>query len=215
MAITVLLADDHTLVRAGLRHLLETLPDVGEVVEAGDGREALALVETGDLDVVLLDIAMPVLNGLDACARIRQRHPATKVIILSTYGSEPYVLQALRSGASGYLLKDSAVAELSLAIAAVLRGETFICSAVSDLVVERALSGDAAPAPLQGLTPRQREVLQLLAEGQSIKETAHTLGVSAKTVESHRRQIMERLAIRDVPGLVRFAMRSGLIPSDR
>jgi DNA-binding NarL/FixJ family response regulator len=213
MGIRVLLADDHTLVRAGLRAVVEQFPGVDAVLEAADGREALAAVDASEPDLVLLDIAMPGLNGLDACAQIVREHPRSKVIILSSHGSEPYVLQALRSGASGYLLKDAAVTELAMAISAALRGELYITSAVSHHVVSRFLAG-GGEGPLHQLTGRQREVLQLIAEGQSTKEIAHTLGLSAKTVETHRKQLMERLDIHDVAGLVRFAVRTGLVEPD-
>jgi len=211
MGIRVLLADDHRLVRAGLRAVVEQFPDVTEVIEASDGREALAAVAQAMPDIVLLDIAMPSLNGLDACAQIVRDFPQSKVIMLSSHGSEPYVLQALRSGATGYLLKDAAVTELSMAMAAALRGELYITSAVSRHVVSRFLAGGGEESPLHQLTARQREILQLVAEGQSTKEIAHLLNLSAKTVETHRRQLMERLDIHDVPGLVRFAVRIGLV----
>jgi DNA-binding NarL/FixJ family response regulator len=211
MGIRVLLADDHRLVRAGLRAVVEQFPDVTEVIEASDGREALAAVAQAMPDIVLLDIAMPSLNGLDACAQIVRDFPQSKVIMLSSHGSEPYVLQALRSGATGYLLKDAAVTELSMAMAAALRGELYITSAVSRQVVSRFLAGGGEESPLHQLTARQREILQLIAEGQSTKEIAHLLNLSAKTVETHRRQLMERLDIHDVPGLVRFAVRIGLV----
>jgi DNA-binding NarL/FixJ family response regulator len=214
MSCTVLLADDHTLVRAGLRALLETLPDVSSVLEASDGREALEVIAAHRPDVVLMDIAMPRLNGLEAAAIVARDYPATRTIVLSMHGAEAHVLQALRAGAAGYLLKDAAAVELPLAIRAVQRGEIYISSAVSRVVVSGYLAGvtsEAAAGPLDSLSARQREILQLIAEGRTTKEIAFSLELSVKTVETHRRQLMERLQIFDVPGLVRFALRHGLI----
>jgi DNA-binding NarL/FixJ family response regulator len=213
MTCTVLLADDHTLVRAGLRALLEALPEVSAVHEASNGRDALAMVAAHRPAVVLMDIAMPELNGLEATAIIAREHPATRTIVLSMHGTDAHVLQALRAGAAGYLLKDAAVAELPLALRAVLRGEIYISSAVSRVVVSGFLAGAAADAagPLESLSGRQREILQLIAQGRSTKEIAHDLKLSVKTVESHRRLVMERLQIFDVAGLVRFALRHGLV----
>ena len=212
---TVLLADDHTLVRAGLHALLAGLPEVGTVLEASDGREALDVIAAHSPAVVLMDIAMPGLNGLEAAALVSRDHPGTRTIVLSMHGTDAYVLQALRAGAAGYLLKDAAVAELPLALRAVLRGEIYISSAVSRVVVSGFLAGMAADAadrsPVAALSARQREILQLVAEGRSIKEIAFALELSVKTVETHRRQVMERLRIFDVPGLVRFALRHGIV----
>jgi DNA-binding NarL/FixJ family response regulator len=213
MSCTVLLADDHTLVRAGLRALLEALPEVAAVHEASNGRDALAAVAAHRPAVVLMDIAMPELNGLEATAIIGRDFPATRTIVLSMHGTDAHVLQALRAGAAGYLLKDAAVAELPLALRAVLRGEIYISSAVSRVVVSGFLAGATADlgGPLESLSGRQREILQLIAQGRSTKEIAHDLGLSIKTVESHRRLVMERLQIFDVAGLVRFALRHGLV----
>ena len=211
MGIRVLLADDHTLVRAGLRAVVEQFPDVTEVLEASDGREALAAVAAHAPDIVLLDIAMPSLNGLDACAQIVRDFPRSKVIMLSSHGTEPYVLQALRSGAAGYLLKDAAVTELSMAMAAALRGELYITSAVSRQVVSRFLAGGGEESPLHQLTGRQREILQLIAEGQSTKEIAHLLNLSAKTVEKHRANLMRKLQLNSAVELALLAVEMGLV----
>ena len=213
MSCTVLLADDHTLVRAGLRALLEALPEVSEVLEASNGRDAVAAVAAHRPAVVLMDIAMPELNGLEAAAIVAREFPATRTIVLSMHGTDAHVLQALRAGAAGYLLKDAAVAELPLALRAVLRGEIYISSAVSRVVVSGFLAGASVDAagPLESLSGRQREILQLIAQGRSTKEIAHDLKLSIKTVETHRRQVMERLQIFDVAGLVRFALRHGLV----
>lgn len=212
--IRVLLADDHALVRAGLRKLLESLSGVAVVGEAGDGREALALAASKKPDLVLLDITMPGLNGLEAAERIAREHPGTRVILLSMHASEEHVLRALRAGASGYLPKDAALGELELAINAVRKGETYLSPAVSRHVSDYVRRTGAEAEPRESLTPRQREILQLIAEGQSTKRIAATLGVSVKTVETHRSQLMEKLDIHDVAGLVRYAIRIGLVSPD-
>ena len=215
MPVRVLLADDHTLVRAGLRKLLESVPDLEVVGEASDGLALIALVAKLQPELVLMDIAMPGLNGLDATARVMKEWPATRVLILSMHQNEEYVRQALRYGAAGYLLKDAAPMELDLALKAVLRGDTYLSPAVSKGVlsdyIER-LRGDAETGEL--LTPRQREVLQLIAEGQSTKEIARRLELSVKTVDTHRSQLMQQLNIHEVAGLVRYAIRAGLVSTD-
>jgi DNA-binding NarL/FixJ family response regulator len=212
----VLLADDHTLVRAGIRSLLEKMPAVEVVAEAGDGLTALELIRTHSPSLVLMDIAMSGLNGLQATERIAREFPAVRVIILSVHANEEYVLQALRSGAAGYLLKDAATVELELAITAVMRGETYLSPAISRSVIEQYLARfKAGQAPAENLTPRQREILQLIAEGRNTKEIAFALGLSGKTVETHRSLMMERLGIRDIPGLVRYAMRIGLVKGEQ
>ena len=213
--IRVLLADNHTLVRAGLRALLRSIAGIEVVAEADDGREALHLVGTQQPDVVLMDVAMPEMNGLEATARVSKEFPSVRVIILSMHANEEYVLQALRAGAAGYVLKDSGVSELELALKSVSRGETYLSPAVSKHVVAdyvRRVGGESNS--LEQLTPRQREILQLLAEGRSMKEIAQLLFISIKTVETHRAQLMERLDIHDVPGLVRYAIRIGLVTPD-
>ncbi|MFL6246488.1 MAG: response regulator [Thermoanaerobaculia bacterium] len=210
--IRVLLADDHTLIRAGIRGLLEGLDGVEVVGEAGDGHEALRLTETLHPDIVLLDIGMPGLNGLEVAARLMKLDPSLRVVILSMHTSEEYVLQALRAGAGGYLLKGSAVAELELAIRAVARGDIYLSPTVSRSVVNEYVrrTGGAAD-PRAALTPRQREILQLVAEGHSSKEIGQRLGISYRTVETHRNELMKRLDIHDLTGLVRFAVRMGMV----
>ena len=211
----ILLADDHHLVRAGLKALLEEQPGVEVVGEAGDGRTALESIERLRPDIALLDITMPGLNGLEVASRVNKLSPKTKVVILSMHADEGYVAQALRLGVAGYLLKDSAAAELTLALAAVARDEVYLSPAISRTVVEAFLRVPGKTAdPLSVLTSRQRETLQLIAEGRSTKEIANTLQVSIKTVETHRSQLMSRLDIHDVAGLVRFAIRAGLISSE-
>jgi DNA-binding NarL/FixJ family response regulator len=211
----VILADDHTLVRAGIRALVENLEGVTVVGETGDGREALELVERHRPDVLLLDITLPGLNGLEIAERTTRSSPSTRIVILSVHANEAYVAQALRAGVAAYLLKDAAATELALALRAVGRGETYLSPSISKQVVEGFLRNpDLAPGLLAGLTSRQREILQLVAEGRSTKEIAALLDISVKTVETHRTQLMERLGIHDVAGLVRLAIREGLISPD-
>lgn len=208
----ILLADDHTLVRAGIRSLLEKISGVEVVGEASDGREALGLVPQLKPDILLSDIAMQGLGGLVLAAQVKREYPAVKVLLLSMHANEEYVVQALKSGVSGYLLKDAVSAELELALAAVGRGETYLSPAISRRVIEAyvARTGGAADSP-DPLTPRQRETLRLIAVGKNTKEIAFELGVSPKTVETHRAQLMERLGIHDVAGLVKYAIHTGLI----
>jgi DNA-binding NarL/FixJ family response regulator len=215
-SLKVLLVDNHTLVRAGIRALLEQIPNVVVIGEAGDGREALKLVEAQRPDLVLMDITMPVMNGLEATARIVKEFPGTRIVMLSVHTDEEYVLQALRAGAAGYLLKDAGRVELEIAVAAVARGETYLSPAVSRHVVGDYVrrTGSGKEGRLETLTPRQREILQLVAEGKSTKEIASILDVSVKTVETHRAQLMERLDIHDVAGLVRYAIRTGVVTAD-
>jgi len=208
----VLIADDHTLVRAGIRALLEKLPEVQVVAEASDGRDALQMVKTHQPDVVLMDIAMPGLNGLEATRRVVKEFPRANVLILSMYASEEYVWQALSAGAAGYLLKGAELSELALAIQAVTRGDTYLSPPISKQVIKdyvRRVGGEETL--FERLTPRQREILQLIAEGATTKEIGKALEISVKTVETHRAQLMERLGIRDVAGLVRYAIQIGLV----
>jgi DNA-binding NarL/FixJ family response regulator len=211
----VLLADDHVLVRAGIRTLLEKIPNVKVVAEAASGREALEMVKTKLPDLVLIDIAMANLNGLEALSRIAKDFPEVKVMILSAHANEEYVIRALRSGAAGYMLKDAATAELELAVSSVREGKTYLSPSISRTAIDNYLErmGDVV-SPLEQLTSRQREILQLIGEGKNTKEIASNLEISVKTVESHRLQLMERLRIHDVPGLVRFAIRTGLVSAD-
>jgi len=212
--VRVLLADDHALVRAGIRALLQGLEGVTVVAETGNGAEVLELARTHRPDVVLLDISMPGLSGLDVSAQLEQELPEVRVVVLSMHANEEYVLQALRAGAVGYMLKDSATAELELALKAVMQGETYLSPPISKQVVEGYVQRVGAEQPAsEKLTPRQREVLQLIAEGHSTKEIAYRLELSVKTVETHRAQLMERLQIRDIAGLVKYAIRSGLASS--
>jgi DNA-binding NarL/FixJ family response regulator len=213
----VILADDHTLVRAGIRALLEKLPAVKVVGEAGDGREVLTLVKTHQPDVVLMDIAMPGLNGLEAAERMARDFPGVRIIILSMHDSEEYVLRALKAGVAGYLLKKAATAELETALQRVVSGEIYLSREIAAKFEQKfplqVMAG--RKSPLEELTGRQREILQLIAEGQNTKGIAEILKVSPKTVEYHRMKLMARLDVHDIPALVRFALRVGLIPEEK
>lgn len=215
-SIRVVLADDHPIVRAGIRAELEKLPEVEVVAEASDGREAIELTRTHEPHLVFMDISMRGLNGLEATARITKEFPKVKVVILSMHQNEEYFWQALKSGASGYLLKKAATAELSTAVPRVCGGEIYLTREISNRLVKRLPLQQIAhqKSPLEKLTDRQREILQLIAEGQTTKAIALILKVSPKTVEYHRAKLMERLNIFDIPGLVRFALQSGLIAQD-
>ena len=212
----VLLADDHLIVRAGLRKLLESIPDMEVVGEAGDGVSLLAMVAQLQPAVVLMDISMPVLNGLDTTAQLMKAWPLTRVLMLSMHQNVEYVRQALRHGAVGYLLKDAAPLQLEVALRAVINGEIYLCPGVSrgvmDDYVQRLRRDDSDQPSL--LTPRQSEVLKLIAQGQSTKEIARSLDISIKTVDTHRSQLMKLLDIHEVTGLVRYALREGLISAD-
>ena len=212
----ILLADDHALVRSGIRSLLTSMPDIEVVGEADDGNAAIEMTVQLRPDVVVMDIAMKGMNGLEAVRRLRAEYPEIKFLMVSMYGSEEYVMQALNAGANGYLFKDSAAYELEKAIAEVIRGKQYLDSHISkealDLYMTKVAQDGSA---VEVLTPRQREILQLIAEGNNTKEIAYRLNISAKTIETHRAQLMERLEIRDIPGLVRYAIRTGLTTSDK
>jgi DNA-binding NarL/FixJ family response regulator len=209
--IRVVLADDHTLVRAGIRALLDRMPDVEVVGEAGEGWEAVAQVAATRPDVLLADVAMPGMGGLEAAERLRREFPDVRVVMLSMHANEEYVLQALRAGASGYLLKDAASVELDLALRAAVAGQTYLSPAISRQMIDSYMTRVAGGATPEPLTPRQREILRLIAEGKSTKEIAFALTISVKTVETHRSQLMDRLDIHDVAGLVKYAIRTGIV----
>ncbi len=212
----VLLADDHTLVRAGIKALLEKLPGVEVVGEASDGREVIHLIKSYQPDLVLMDVSMPGLNGLQALTQITKEFPHVRVIMLSMHQNDEYVLQALKSGASGYLLKRAATAELQVALKTVVGGGIYLSREISRKFLQRFPLQQIAQStsPLEQLTSRQREILQLIAEGQTTKAIALILKVSDKTVEYHRARLMARLSIFDIPGLVRFALRNRLISQE-
>jgi DNA-binding NarL/FixJ family response regulator len=213
-SLRILLADDHLLVRAGIRSLLEGIEHACIVAETDNGREAVDLARALQPDLAVMDITMRGLNGIDATAQIRLESPATRVLILSMHSTEEFVTRAVKAGAHGYLVKDSAPEELKTAVQAVMRDEIYLSPRVSRHVVNSLLQGAQGgrrESPLDALTGRQREILQMIAEGKSTKEIAFVLDVSLKTVETHRKAVMQRLGIHDVAGLVVFAIRSGLI----
>ena len=210
--IRVLLADDHELVRAGIRSLLEKLTDVEVAAEASDGREAIRLVEKHEPHVVLTDIAMPLLSGLEVTRHLTDKFPKVRVVILSMYSDEEHVYMALRAGAAGYLLKGAAREELELAIRAVAQGEMYLSPTVSKpIIMEYGGRATGETSLVRRLSARQIQVLQLIARGKTTKQVALEMSISAKTVEAHRMQLMDRLEIHDIPGLVRFAIKVGLV----
>ncbi|MCX7418750.1 MAG: response regulator transcription factor [Planctomycetia bacterium] len=213
--IRVLLADDHKMMRAGLQRLIGEFDGFEIVGEASNGHETLQQIEKLHPNVVLMDVLMQGLNGLDATTRIRHSFPNVRVLILSMHSAEEYVLQAMRNGAHGYLVKSDSPTELELALRAVASGETYLSAAVSKHVisgyVNRVTSGDAKDSSLGRLTPRLRDVLQLVAEGFTTKQIAIKLELSPKTVETYRTQLMQALKINDVAGLVRYAVSKGLV----
>jgi DNA-binding NarL/FixJ family response regulator len=209
--IRVLLADDDKLVRAGIRSLLERLTDVEVAAEASDGREAIRLVAKHEPHVVLTDIAMPLLTGLEVTRHLTEKFPKVRVLVLSMYSDEEHVYLALRAGAAGYLLKGAAREELELAIRAVAQGEMYLSPTVSKpIIMEYGGRASGETSLLKRLSTRQIQVLQLIAKGKTTKQVALELNISAKTVETHRMQLMNRLEIHDIPGLVRFAIKVGL-----
>jgi DNA-binding NarL/FixJ family response regulator len=209
----ILLADDHALVRSGLRMILDAEADLQVVAEAADGYEALAALERTPADLAILDIAMPRMTGLQAAREINRTHPYVRILILSMYDNEQYFFEALRAGASGYVLKSVADRDLLEACRATMRGEPFLYpGAVTALVrdyLNRAHRGETLPDTI--LTPREEEVLKLIAEGYSAREIAKTLGISAKTVDRHRTNLLQKLGLRDRLALTRYAIRAGLI----
>ncbi len=212
--IRVLLADDHNLIRAGLRLVVSQQTDFQVAGEADNGRQAVALAEQLKPDVVVMDIKMPDLNGIEACRQIRDALPDTEVVMLSMHSDEAYVLRALKAGARAYLLKDSAEADLARAIRAAVDGKSFFSPAVGKVLLEdymRKLQRTGAEDSYELLSPREREILQLVAEGKSSKEIANLLNLSVYTVETHRAKIMQKLNLRSMPELILYAVRKGII----
>ena len=207
--IRILLADDHVLVRQGFRMILSAQPDMEIVGEAGNGREAVEFAEKLKPDIVIMDVAMPELNGIEATRRLTASTPRTRVLALSMHKDSVYVREILRSGARGYLLKDSADADLLTAVRAVAKGDGYLSPAVSDAVLTDYRRHVTDPIDL--LTSREREVLQMIAEGKTNKEIAVALNLSVYTVEAHRGRVMEKLNLHSTGELVRFALRNGLI----
>ncbi len=215
--IRVILAEDHTIVREGLRALLDVRDDIEVVAEVGDGRAAVDAVAEHRPDVIVMDLGMPELNGVDATRQIRKDYPQTQVLILSMHSGEEYVRPAIRAGASGYLLKGSGLSDLVAAVQAVARGDAFFSPAIAKIVLFESRRGERSGrdlAPGDALTNREREILQLVAEGKSSPEIAKQLQLSVKTVEGHRGRIMAKLDVHHVAGLVRHAIRIGLVSTD-
>lgn len=212
MSTRVVIADDHQLVRAGIASLLGDIPGVEVVGEASDGHEAVRLASELVPNIMFLDIAMPGMNGLEALALINEAEPAVRVIILSMNDSEEHVLRALKLGAVGFMLKDAAPEELAQAIKAINAGHTWLSAAVSKTVISSYVERSGADEIQSLLTVRQNQVLKMIAEGRSTKEISFALNLSVKTIETYRAQIMDKLDIHDLPGLVRYAIRQGIIP---
>jgi DNA-binding NarL/FixJ family response regulator len=210
MPVKILLADDHAVVRQGLRAILER-EGFEAVGEASDGREAIRLCEKYRPDVAVLDVTMPLLNGIDAAREIRKTNPATKLVLLTMHTEEHLVLESLRAGVKGYVLKTKAADELVQAIRAVCKGEMYLTQSLSRTLVQAFLAKETLPDT--SLSDRERQVLQLVAEGRTSKEIASILNISVKTTESHRSNIMDKLNIHDTAGLVRYAIRNGIIES--
>jgi DNA-binding NarL/FixJ family response regulator len=212
MAIKIILADDHRLMREGLRLLLETQPGIEIVAEAENGRETLQLVRKYKPDVVLMDIAMPDLNGIDATRQIVSEFPKIKIIALSMHTNKKFIVEMLTAGASGYLIKDSALEELSKAINTVINNRIYLSPIITSVVVEdyRVSKSPADIVSPVSLTPREREVLQLIAEGKTTKEIAACLNLSVKTIETHRMQMMNKLNMHSVAELTKYAIREGI-----
>jgi DNA-binding NarL/FixJ family response regulator len=213
MSIRILIADDHGVVAEGLKHLVEAQPDMEVIACVGDGREAVQQARDAQPDVVLMDLSMPELNGADACRAILERDPKCRVIVLSMYAQREYVRRALKAGAAGYVVKRSAAKEVVDAIRAVHAGQRYLSPRVADVVLED-YTDDKQDDPLARLSAREREVLQLLAEGRTGAQIAERLSLSQKTVETYRARLVEKLGIRDLAGLVRFAIQRGLVSLD-
>ncbi len=211
--IRILLADDHTIVRSGLRALLEAEPSLSVIGEAEDGRAAVTLACQLKPDIVLMDIAMPLLNGLEATRQLRQQCPDVRVLVLSMYDNEEYIRHALEAGAMGYLLKDATTSELIGAIHSVYRGEAVLSPAITRLVIEDYLrwGGMRPQEEVDSLSPREREILQLIAEGYTNKQIAEILSISIKTVQAHRNNLMQKLDLHDRGELIKYAIQKKII----
>ena len=215
MSIRVLVADDHAIVREGLCIMLGNQPDMQVVGNAANGREALRLVDEQDPDVAVMDISMPELNGIEAIQQMIPRHPRLKVVVLSIHETKPYVFRALKAGAKGYLIKETAGLEVVEAVRAVYRGERYLSQRIADLLMDASLQKMESwieLSPLDGLSAREREILQLVAEGKTSQEIAERLFISSKTVDTYRSRLMRKIGVEDMAGLVKFAIQHGVIP---
>ena len=214
MNIRVLVADDHAIVREGLGIMLGNQPDMEVVGLVINGREAIRMVDQYQPDVVVMDISMPELNGIEAISQMLPRHPNIKVIVLSIHETKPYVYRALKAGAKGYLIKETAGLEVVEAVRAVYRGERYLSQRISDLLTSvstRNLERSIDVSPLERLSPREREILQLVAEGKTSQEIGERLFISSKTVDTYRSRLMHKIGVDDMAGLVRFAIQHGVI----
>jgi DNA-binding NarL/FixJ family response regulator len=213
MSIKVFIADDHAMMREGLRLIIEAQRDISVIGEAADGRQAVRLIQRLAPDVVIMDIAMPILNGIEATEQILNSKTFTQIIILSMHATKEHIFRALEAGAKGYLLKESAGKELVKAIRAVYAGNRFLSDRISQTVIEDYIHqriADSEESPIKRLSPREREVLQLVVEGKTSAEIASNLFLSPKTVETYRSRLMHKLGIKDIPGLVKFAIQHGM-----
>jgi two-component system response regulator NreC len=214
MIIRVLVADDHAIIREGLCIMLGNQPDMEIVGSAANGREAIQLVDKHEPDVIVIDISMPELNGIDAIQQMLPHHPNLKVVVLSIHETKPYVYRALKAGAKGYLLKETAGLEVVEAVRAVHRSERYLSQRIADLLTEAAfhnLETSLEVSPLESLSPREREILQLVAEGKTSQEIGKRLFISSKTVDTYRSRLMYKIGVEDMAGLIRFAIQQGLI----
>jgi DNA-binding NarL/FixJ family response regulator len=213
VSINVVIADDHAIVRDGLKLLLESQPDIVVTGEARNGRDAVMNAKKLRPDIIIMDIAMPELNGIEAADRILQECPSVRVIILSMHSTTEHIYRSLKAGARGYLLKESAGAELVAAVRAVYNGTRYLSQKISDRVVEEYLNGQVSRVPdnpVERLTPREREILQLVSEGKSSAEIAAAMFLSPKTIETYRSRLMQKLGVSDIPSLVKLAIRYGV-----
>ena len=214
MKIRVLVADDHAIIREGLRVMLGNQPDMEVVGTASNGYEAIRLVDQKEPDVVIIDISMPELNGIEAISQMLPRHPYIKIIVLSIHETKPYVYRTLKAGAKGYLIKETAGLEVVDAVRAVYRGERYLSQRISDLLTDASYRNFEMPmegSPLEQLSSREREILQLVAEGKTSQEIGERLSISSKTVDTYRSRLMRKIGVEDVTGLVKFAIQHGVI----
>ena len=214
MKIRVLVADDHAIIREGLRVMLGNQPDMEVVAVAANGREAIQLVEKHEPDIAVIDLSMPELNGVEAIQQMMPRHPHLQVVVLSIHETKPYVYRALKAGAKGYLVKETAGLEVVDAVRAVQRGERYLSQSISDLLTTASfqkLESLIDVSPLEALSPREREILQLVAEGKTSQEIAERLSISPKTVDTYRSRLMHKIRVEDMAGVVKFAIQHGVI----